>query len=78
MRMGSVIDIASRRPARSTTRKATPLAKQHVRCVQCGERHPLVRLKAGDTRCISAFYDGERWFCLHGGCRRAWLARDDE
>lgn len=77
--MGSVIDLRSRRQTRRPLdAKPTPLSGQHVRCAQCGERHPVVRLKAGESRCVSAFFDGARWFCLHGGCRREWLARNGE
>jgi hypothetical protein len=77
--MGSVIDFANRRQARRPGSTApTPISGQHVRCAQCGERHPVVRLKAGESRCVSAFFDGTHWFCLHGGCRREWLARNGE
>lgn len=78
--MGSVIDLASRRQPRrrQPAQKPSVLGGQHVRCVHCGERHPIARLKAGEIRCVSAFFDGTNWFCLHGGCRRAWLAKGSD
>lgn len=77
--MGSVIDFKSRRAERESAKtKPAPLRGQHVRCAHCGERHPVVRLKGGESRCVSAFFDGTNWFCLHGGCRREWLARNGE
>jgi hypothetical protein len=41
--------------------------------MHCGERHPIVRLRDGESRCVTAFFDGAHWFCLNRGCRRAWL-----
>lgn len=34
----------------------------------------MVRLADGNTRCVTAFSDGERWFCRNRGCRATWLA----
>jgi hypothetical protein len=48
-----------------------------VACAQCGERHPLVRLAGGATRCVTAFEDDGRWFCRNRGCRADWLARQE-
>jgi len=68
--MGKVTDLTTRLAARSGT--AQP--GRRVSCAQCGERHPIVRLGDGSLRCVTAFADGERWFCRNRGCRAAWLA----
>jgi len=69
--MAKVIDLHERR-RRSEDK---PPAGRFVTCAQCGERHPVIRLGDGSTRCVTAFADGERWFCRNRGCRAAWLAR---
>ena len=43
-----------------------------VFCEHCNERHPVIRLAGGETRCVTAFFDGLYWFCRNRGCRRAW------
>ncbi|MCK6554498.1 hypothetical protein L6Q96_07935 [Candidatus Binatia bacterium] len=67
--MGTVIDISGRRRARPS-RSEPPTA---VRCAKCNESHPVIRLADGSSRCVTAFNDGERWFCRNRGCRAAWL-----
>ena len=69
--MGTVIELKGRRPPKG------PAVGQGrgVTCTHCGERHPVVRLATGELRCVTAFADGERWFCRNRGCRAAWLAR---
>lgn len=69
--MGTVTDLRARRRAKS----ATPGAGQFVVCVQCGERHPAIRLAGGAVRCVTAFADDDHWFCRNRGCRATWLAR---
>ena len=29
----------------------------------------------GTVRCLTAFADGDRWFCRNRGCRAAWIER---
>lgn len=71
--MGSLVDLNGRRGLRRPTvlRPASNL----VVCAHCGERHPLVKLRGGESRCVTAFFDGSLWFCLNRGCRHAWLER---
>jgi hypothetical protein len=72
--MATVIDFTSRRhPKKPNARNG-----RSVTCAQCGERHPVIRLTDGKLRCVTAFADGERWFCRNRGCRAAWLARHGE
>lgn len=79
--MGSVLHFDSERRKRREgarhppVRFAAPVAKPSnvVHCQHCGERHPVVRLAGGETRCVTAFFDGLYWFCRNRGCRRAWL-----
>ncbi len=33
----------------------------------------MMRLAGGEERCLTAFYDGRKWFCKNRGCRQAWL-----
>jgi len=35
-----------------------------------------IRLRGGEQRCVTAFFDGTNWFCRNRGCRRAWLGDD--
>ncbi len=70
--MGTISDLRARRAA--NTKGA---AGRLVTCAQCGERHPIIRLADGSLRCVTAFADGERWFCRNRGCRAAWLASND-
>lgn len=46
-----------------------------VNCSHCNDPHPIVRLRGGEQRCVTAFFDGTHWFCRNRGCRRAWLER---
>ena len=71
--MASIIDFQNHKRRREQAR-GTPA--KSVRCVSCGEPHPIVRLAGGEERCVTAFFDGKRWFCRNRGCRKAWLARD--
>ena len=68
--MGTVIELKARRASKGES--SSP--GQFVACGQCGERHPIVRLAGGEVRCVTAFVDGDRWFCRNRGCRAAWLA----
>lgn len=81
--MGSVIDFGARRkrPSRAPQRQSSSggSSRSHgprvITCEFCGERHPIMRLQGGEERCVTAFHDGEHWFCRNRGCRRAWLER---
>jgi hypothetical protein len=78
--MGSVIDFDARKRRRSEAAahpRQTP-AGNIVTCAQCGEPHPIVRLRGGEQRCVTAFFDGAHWFCRNRGCRRAWLGGSQE
>ncbi len=68
--MGTVIDLRTRREAKGQENARA----RFVLCAQCNERHPVVRLGDGSERCVTAFSDGQRWFCRNRGCRAAWLA----
>ena len=68
--MGTVIDLNSRR-----RKPATGAAERYVTCAHCSERHPIIRFAGGEIRCVTAFGDGERYFCRNRGCRAAWLSR---
>lgn len=77
--MGSVIDLgARRRRPRSAVRPSATAGAPLVHCGHCGEPHPIVRLRGGEQRCVTAFFDGSNWFCRNRGCRRAWLERSGE
>ena len=67
--MGTVSKLRAVREARGLA------AGRFVTCEHCGERHPIVKLAGGNTRCVTAFDAGGYWFCLNRGCRAAWLAR---
>jgi hypothetical protein len=71
--MGSVIDLNTRRGNRRRDSAPPSNRAGEVVCTHCGERHPFVRLTGGETRCLTAFFDGAHWFCLNRGCRRAWM-----
>lgn len=68
--MGTITDLSERRGRR----RGDAEASRAVICAQCGERHPVVRLADGTSRCVTGFNDGERWFCRNRGCRAAWRA----
>lgn len=71
--MGTVTELAGRwGPKRPGT-----VGVRSVTCTQCGERHPVVRLADDTSRCVTAFNDGDRWFCRNRGCRAAWIAAQD-
>jgi len=72
--MASIIDLESHRQRRA--RPAVPPTCQDnlLTCSHCGERHPIIRLRGGELRCVTAFFDGQNWFCRNRGCRSAWLA----
>ena len=74
--MGSVIDIGARRRRRPPQRVQPSPRVNLVTCSHCGESHPIVRLRGGEQRCVTAFFDGTNWFCRNRGCRRAWLGDD--
>jgi hypothetical protein len=73
--MASIIDFHSHRRKREAqmARPVRPVADNMVVCAHCGERHPVIRIKANEQRCVTAFFDGTNWFCRNRGCRRAWL-----
>jgi hypothetical protein len=72
--MGSVIDLATHRQRRARP-AVTPISQDNLLvCNHCGERHPIIRLQGGELRCVTAFFDGNHWFCRNRGCRSAWLA----
>jgi hypothetical protein len=72
--MGSVIDLGARRRRRLRPTGRPQNAGTHsVICSHCQEAHPIVRLRGGEQRCVTAFFDGTNWFCRNRGCRRAWL-----
>jgi len=67
--MGTVTDLrAVHRPHQRDTGRL-------VRCEQCGERHPIIKLADGQLRCLTAFETEGHWFCRNRGCRAAWLER---
>jgi hypothetical protein len=75
--MASIIDLSVHRARRLrpvTRRRATAAAPNMVTCLHCGEQHPIIRLRGGEERCVTAFFDGSFWFCRNRGCRRAWLS----
>jgi hypothetical protein len=69
--MGTVSDLKGRRNGKLSVRPG-----QFVVCAGCGERHPVIRMAGGTVRCVTAFADGEQWFCRNRGCRAAWLSRN--
>jgi hypothetical protein len=71
--MGKVTELSAHRGTEGTRRGGA----RSVHCTHCGERHPSVRLAGGVTRYVTAFRDGDLWFCRNRGCRAAWL-RDHE
>jgi hypothetical protein len=76
--MGSVIDLASHRRRLARGSGHASGGGQTVTCSHCGEPHPIVRLRGGEQRCVTAFFDGSNWFCRNRGCRRAWLDTSEE
>ncbi len=70
--MGVVIDLASRR-IRNQRGRTAGHGRRSIDCRHCGENHPVVRLAGGEERCVTAFFDGNNWFCKNRGCREAWL-----
>jgi hypothetical protein len=76
--MGSVIDLASHRRRVARGGGQASGGGQTVTCSHCGEPHPIVRLRGGEERCVTAFFDGSNWFCRNRGCRRAWLDTSEE
>ncbi len=71
--MGEVLSLKARRSDRPASAQAS--ATRVVTCVHCGEKHPIIRLAGGEERYVTAFADGENWFCRNRGCRAAWLAK---
>lgn len=71
--MGEVLDLRARRGNKQASPQAS--TARVVTCVHCGEKHPIIRLAGGETRFVTAFADGENWFCRNRGCRAAWLAK---
>jgi len=69
--MGKVVDLQSWRQKNRPSGGNPPA----VACAECGERHPFIRFADGRRQCLTAFFDGERWFCRNRGCRAAWLSR---
>jgi len=55
--MGSVIDIGARRRRRPPQRVQPSPRVNLVTCSHCGESHPIVRLRGGEQRCVTAFFD---------------------
>jgi hypothetical protein len=75
--MGSVISLDEHRRRRAPIRPQSSAGANVVACSHCGEPHPIVRLRGGEQRCVTAFFDGTNWFCRNRGCRRAWLERGE-
>ena len=71
--MGSLIDLGARRRRLLRPTSRPNRGANSVTCSHCGEPHPIVRLRGGEQRCVTAFFDGTNWFCRNRGCRRAWL-----
>jgi len=69
--MGTVIELHPRRNGKGNGKTRGLF----VTCALCGERHPVVRLRDGSERCVTAFEDGPHWFCRNRGCRAEWLSR---
>lgn len=78
--MAFVIDFNARRQrgAPPSGRRQQRAGPNTVTCSHCGESHPIMRLRGGEQRCVTAFFDGSNWFCRNRGCRRAWLGGTDE
>lgn len=79
--MGSIINLDTHRARRlrpAIRRRASATAPNMVTCLHCGEQHPIIRLRGGEERCVTAFFDGSFWFCRNRGCRRAWLSNQPE
>jgi hypothetical protein len=76
--MGTVIDLAAHRRRRPAHGAQSSARGNVVSCSHCGESHPIMRLRGGEQRCVTAFFDGMNWFCRNRGCRRAWLAEGEE
>ncbi len=70
--MGSIIDLDARRARRAASRPQGH-GGRFVECENCGESHPVMKLAGGEQRCLTAFFDGRKWFCKNRGCRQAWL-----
>jgi hypothetical protein len=76
--MGAVIDFDAHRRRRG--RGPAPAQRSsaaQISCSHCGEPHPIIKLPGGEQRCVTAFFDGAKWFCRNRGCRRAWLNGGD-
>lgn len=71
--MGTVTDLRARRNGKAEG----PEGGRFVICTHCGERHPVIRMAGGARRCVTAFADGEQWFCRNRGCRAAWLTKHE-
>jgi hypothetical protein len=77
--MGSVIDFDGHRRRRTRPPgRPQSAAPNIITCSHCAEPHPIVRMQGGEQRCVTAFFDGTRWFCRNRGCRRAWLENGEE
>lgn len=70
--MAVIIDLESRRAKRPAKRHLGH-GGRFVNCENCAEHHPVIRLAGGEERCLTAFSDGDKWFCKNRGCRQAWL-----
>lgn len=71
--MASIIDFAAHKRRRQSPPSRPARPARSITCAQCGERHPIARLRGGEDRCVTAYFDGAHWFCRNRGCRRAWL-----
>ena len=73
--MAKIINLHDRKRGRPGNPTLTKQSSGYstVPCAYCGERHPIVRLPGKERRCVTAFFDGQNWFCRNRGCRQAWL-----
>jgi len=69
--MGTLTHLARHRNEKAPGKRPGQL----VVCAHCGERHPVARLRGGERRCLTAFFDAGHWFCRNRGCRAAWLEK---